>query len=297
MLRFAGFELDLDRAELRTADGAALKLRPKTFALLHMFATNANRLLTKQELMTSIWPNVHVGDDSLFQCIREIRGALGDKNRQIVKSVSGRGYLFEADVVSDSKDGATVSPRPDAPPQTLPDPPASAPAPAPRVRRFNPLQRPAVAAALIVCLAISIVFAAPILMRRLTTPEILTIAVSPFETRSPDAATAAMAAEFTDRLTDGLSKIDNLRVLARKVDPGVALASVAPSAKADFIVRGELQRSNDRWEVQARLIEFEPIRCDGRATTGCRPWASASNSSKAASPAASATLSHSSSMR
>lgn len=255
MLRFAGFELDLDRAELRTADGAALKLRPKTFALLHLFATNANRLLTKQELMTSIWPNVHVGDDSLFQCIREIRGALGDKNRQIVKSVSGRGYLFETEVVSDIKDGAAVSPVATVPPEKLPDPSASAPAHAPRMRWLNRVQRPFFAAVVVICFAIGIAFAAPVLMRRLTTPEILTIAVLPVETRAPDMATATMAADVTDRLTDGLSKIGNLRVLARKGGTGVALASVTSSTKPDFIVRGELHRGDSKWEVQARLIE------------------------------------------
>ncbi len=255
MLRFAGFELDLDRAELRTADGAALKLRPKTFALLHLFATNANRLLTKQELMTSIWPNVHVGDDSLFQCIREIRGALGDKNRQIVKSVSGRGYLFETEVVSDIKDGAAVSPVATVPPEKLPDPSASAPAHAPRMRWLNRVQRPFFAAVVVICFAIGIAFAAPVLMRRLTTPEILTIAVLPVETRAPDMATATMAADVTDRLTDGLSKIGNLRVLARKGGTGVALASVTSSTKPDFIVRGELHRGDGKWEVQARLIE------------------------------------------
>lgn len=50
--------------------------------------------------MASIWPSVRVGDDSLFQCIREMRHALGDKDRQIVKSMSGRGDLFNAEVVS-----------------------------------------------------------------------------------------------------------------------------------------------------------------------------------------------------
>ncbi len=98
MLRFAGFELDQQRAELRGPDGGAIKLRPKTFDMLRLFAANAGRVLSKQELMTAVWPDVHVGEDSLFQCIREIRTALGDDQRQIVKLVSGRGYLFEAEV-------------------------------------------------------------------------------------------------------------------------------------------------------------------------------------------------------
>ena len=77
VLRFSGFELDRPRAELRGLDGEVIKLRPKTFAMLSLFAANAGRVLSKQELMDAVWPNVHVGDDSLFQCIKEIRTALG----------------------------------------------------------------------------------------------------------------------------------------------------------------------------------------------------------------------------
>ena len=98
VLRFAGFALDRPRAELRGPDGEVLKLRPKTFSMLTLFATNAGRVLSKQALMDAVWPNVHVGDDSLFQCIREIRTVLGDDQRQLIRLVSGRGYLFEAEV-------------------------------------------------------------------------------------------------------------------------------------------------------------------------------------------------------
>ena len=98
MLSFAGFELDQERARLRGPDGEAIKLRPKSFDMLQLFATNAGHVLSKQDLIEAIWPKVHVGDDSLFQCIREIRTALGDEERQLIKLVSGRGYLFEAEV-------------------------------------------------------------------------------------------------------------------------------------------------------------------------------------------------------
>lgn len=76
MLRFAGFELDQQRAELRGTDSAPIKLRPKTFDLLILFTANPGRILSKQELMGAVWPNVHVGEDSLFQCIRELRAAM-----------------------------------------------------------------------------------------------------------------------------------------------------------------------------------------------------------------------------
>ena len=100
-LRFAGFELDQPRAELRGPGGEAIKLRPKTLGILILLAANAGRVVSKQELMDAVWPNIHVGDDSLFQCIREIRTALGDDQRQLIKLVSGRGYLFAAEVSTD----------------------------------------------------------------------------------------------------------------------------------------------------------------------------------------------------
>ena len=91
MLRFSGFELDPVRAELRRPDGATIKLRPKALEMLRLFAANAGTVLSKQHLMEAVWPNVHVGEDSLFQCIREIRTALGDDKREMVRVISGRG--------------------------------------------------------------------------------------------------------------------------------------------------------------------------------------------------------------
>ncbi|MBN8987514.1 MAG: tetratricopeptide repeat protein [Rhizobiales bacterium] len=104
MLCFAGFELDTERARLRGPGGEVIRLRPKAFDMLQLFVANSGRILSKQELIEAIWPNIHVGDDSLFQCIREIRAALGDDQRQLIKLVSGRGYLFEADVSAGAGD-------------------------------------------------------------------------------------------------------------------------------------------------------------------------------------------------
>src|SRR6266568_2231222 len=102
LLRFAGFELDPDRAELRRPGGEAIKLRPKTRDVLALFTANPRRVLSKQELMEAVWPDVHVGDDSLFQCIREIRAALEDGDRKIIKLVTGRGYVFDAEVSTEA---------------------------------------------------------------------------------------------------------------------------------------------------------------------------------------------------
>ncbi|WP_291608907.1 winged helix-turn-helix domain-containing protein [Bradyrhizobium sp.] len=89
IVRFADFEFDQIRAELRGPDGQPIKLRAKTFDMLALFVANPGRVLSKQELMRAVWPNVHVGEDNLFQCIRELRQALRDDRRRLVKLVSG----------------------------------------------------------------------------------------------------------------------------------------------------------------------------------------------------------------
>ena len=114
--------------------------------------------------------------------------------------------------------------------------------------------RPAIAASLAVCFAIGVAVAAPILMRHLAMPEGPTIAVIPIEAENADRATAAMAANVTDRLTDGLSKIGNIRVIASQAT-GSAVQASASSVRPDFVLRGDLQRRPDKWEIRARLID------------------------------------------
>ena len=272
MFGFAGFELDEQRLELRGPDGTAIKLRPKTFEMLRLFAANAGRVLSKQELMEAVWPNVHVGEDNLFQCIREIRTALGDDRRQMIKLVSGRGYLFTAQVSGAQVSGAEVSTKPAGIPanteaalsvQAADVEPVATCEPAAELtksqRSLFGLRGPAaVATVACLCTIIGFAVAAPILRPDFIfkrTPPI--IAVMPIVDASNDPRGAAMAGGVTDRLTDGFAGIDNIRVIAPRPEAAGArpeLAS-APSAQSDFEVRGELQRGRQSWTLQARLIK------------------------------------------
>jgi len=75
-----------------------IELRPKTFELLFYLTENAGRLISKDELVNAIWRNVIVSDDSLAQCVSELRNALNDSDRRIIKTVPRRGYIFAAAV-------------------------------------------------------------------------------------------------------------------------------------------------------------------------------------------------------
>jgi class 3 adenylate cyclase/DNA-binding winged helix-turn-helix (wHTH) protein/predicted ATPase len=94
---FEGFTLDLARGCLRAGD-RQIDLRPKSFDVLCHLLENAGRLVSKDELVKTVWPNVFVADDALTHCISEVRMALGDGDQRIVKTVPRRGYLLVAPV-------------------------------------------------------------------------------------------------------------------------------------------------------------------------------------------------------
>ncbi len=108
----AGFVLDLAREVLIDPAGRPVDLRPQAYQVLRHLALNAGRLVTKDELIAAVWPNVVVTDDSLVQAIVNVRRALGDERHEVIKTVSRRGYTMVADAVM-----------PDAPPGS--SPPAS----------------------------------------------------------------------------------------------------------------------------------------------------------------------------
>src|SRR5215467_7950275 len=79
MFQFEGYTLDVARSSLRTAD-RAVELRPKSFEVLCYLVENAGRLVTKEELIEAIWPDVIVSDQVLTHCVSEARQAIGDSD-------------------------------------------------------------------------------------------------------------------------------------------------------------------------------------------------------------------------
>jgi TolB-like protein/DNA-binding winged helix-turn-helix (wHTH) protein/Flp pilus assembly protein TadD len=102
---FDDFTLDLDRGCLWRA-GQEIKLRHKSFEALKFLVERHGRLVTKAELMQALWPDAFVTDDSLVQCLREVRRALGDDAQRYVKTLLRRGYIFDAPV---SESGLSIS--------------------------------------------------------------------------------------------------------------------------------------------------------------------------------------------
>ncbi len=101
---FEGFTLNLDRGCL-LREGEEVRLRPKSYETLRYLVENSGRLVSKDELMQTLWPDSFVTDDSLVKCLRDVRLALDDDSQQYIKTVPRRGYIFTATV---SKSDSTM---------------------------------------------------------------------------------------------------------------------------------------------------------------------------------------------
>src|SRR3954463_8270079 len=106
--RFGKFILDLSRGRLEGAQGH-LELRPKSFEVLRYLVEHPDRLISKEELLDAVWPDVHVTEDSLTRCISEVRTALGDAGQTMIKNLPRRGYIL-ATAVSETERTGGVQP-------------------------------------------------------------------------------------------------------------------------------------------------------------------------------------------
>ena len=96
-LHFAGFVLSPLHRKLTGASGE-IPLRAKSLDVLMYLANSPGRVISKAEVLEAIWPDVTVSDESLERCISDIRAALSDQDRKILKTVARRGYVLAAEV-------------------------------------------------------------------------------------------------------------------------------------------------------------------------------------------------------
>ena len=96
-LRFGSFTFDLGRLCLNGPSGS-VSLRPKSFEVLRYLLEHDGRVVSKDEILEAVWPDVVVTDESLTHCISEVRRALGDDGQCIIKTVPKRGYILDVKV-------------------------------------------------------------------------------------------------------------------------------------------------------------------------------------------------------
>lgn len=227
-----GVIADLSSETLHGADGKPVTLRPQAFAVLRYLVMNSGRLVTKRELMEAIWPSTAVTDDSLVQCIHEIRRAIRDDRQEILKTVSRRGYRLEAPAAH----GAAKIVKPSG----------SAGA------------RRALALAAI-ALALSAAALGGWWLSRPAATDIPLVAVLPLQAVNSDPTSQLFAGGLTDDIVTDLGRFPEFEVLASGTteryrgspDP----RAVAAELHASFVVVGSIAHQSERVRITAQLID------------------------------------------
>jgi TolB-like protein/cytochrome c-type biogenesis protein CcmH/NrfG len=130
---FSDYVLDTGRRELRCGD-RSIEVEPQVLDLLIYLIKNNDRVITKDDLIDSIWGGRVVSDTTLTSRIYAARRAIGDsgRNQKLIRTIARKGLRFIADLRAQSDDDATQAvtlQSKDAPAQPrppLPDRPAIA---------------------------------------------------------------------------------------------------------------------------------------------------------------------------
>lgn len=81
---------------LSDADGNSIWLRAQSAHVLRLLADTPGVLVAREEIFDKVWSGLAVTDDSLTQCISDIRKAIGDSDRKILQTVPKRGFILQA---------------------------------------------------------------------------------------------------------------------------------------------------------------------------------------------------------
>src|SRR5208337_4857646 len=269
---FGPFRLDpADRLLLR--EEVPVQLPPKAFDALVVMVASRGRLLGKDELLRTVWPDSFVEESNLAQHVWILRKALrdGEDGVQYIETVPRHGYRFVAEVreVAAAPPEGSVSPT--AIPGQQPTPEVGeglrVPEPASPWDRFR---RPAVAAVLVILAAVLISLLPIWKKHRAPGPApIQSLAVLPLQNLSGDPAQQYFADGMTEALITDVAKIPGLKVISRTSimqfkDSHDRLPQIAQELGVDGIVEGSVLRSGDRVRITIQLV---------RGTTDQHIWA------------------------
>ena len=243
-LHLGAFSFDTSTRELRDSAGRVLELRRQSSDVLAVLARRPGETVSKEELVLAVWSDVAVTDDSLVQCIGDIRRALGPKSRDCIQTVPRRGYRM-------------------------------VPTLAEEVSNRKALARGTI---LLAGLAVALLIAAlaAFLAREPERPvpfaarsDQPVIAVLPFANISGDPDQLYFSDGLTEDLTTDLSQVSGLRLIASASSFTYRESELTPEAiarelGASHLVTGSVRRDGRRLRINAALTE---------AATGANVWA------------------------
>jgi len=94
-LSFGDYEIDVERRELRRAE-TLVHVEPQVFDLLVYLVQNRDRVVSKEDLIASIWAGRIVSDSTLTSRINAARNAIGDsgEDKKLIRTIARKGFRF-----------------------------------------------------------------------------------------------------------------------------------------------------------------------------------------------------------
>lgn len=242
--RFGAFTLDGERGTLRGPDGE-LRLRPKSYDLLLYLVRHPGRLVGREELLNAVWGHTAVTDDSVTQCLVEIRRVLGDESRSMVRTVPRRGYRLEVPVDSPAgRDGG--------------------PGAGEKLSR-RPVKWTFAAAAMAgTALLAALAWWGSARHSPAPAPGAIpagnAIAVLPFADLSEAGDQDHFGAGIAEEILNLLAQLDSLKVIARTSSfafqgQAMDVRDIARRLGVTHVLEGSVRRSGDRMRITAQLVD------------------------------------------
>jgi len=234
-----------------SAAGKTVKLEPKAMATLIYLANRPGQVVSREALLSAVWPGVVVGDDSLTQVVIKLRKALGDapEDPVYIQTISKGGYRLVAPVVRPAEISSAPA-RPD-----------SEHLYAERKRRVPWMAGGGMAALLLAAAGAWWIKGEPVTpmasteAARLAQP---TVAIRPFEALGNDPQEVLLARGVTADLLTDLAKVPGLWIIGFAPMDGRAggeAPSDAPPVR--YIVSGAVQRVDKHLRLHVHLTDAE----------------------------------------
>jgi DNA-binding winged helix-turn-helix (wHTH) protein/TolB-like protein len=251
--RFGPFRLD-PAERLLYCQGQPVSLTPKAAETLIVLVTRHGRLVTKDEILREVWPDVVVEENNLAQHISMLRRTLAQTvgDVPLIETVPKRGYRFVAPVVEDLAPSAAEAPAA-APIATPAAPAVSSPTPRASLRPGKvvlALSGGVIVVAIGFAWALGVGRPQPVSSSTPASPgPPLRLAVLPFVHLGP-ATTEYLADGTVEELTSRLATIDGLGVISttstREYDrTGKTLRRIGADLGASYIIEGSVRRDDD----------------------------------------------------
>ncbi len=262
LYQFGEFTLDAQSRVLKRA-GATAPLTPKAFDTLLLLVQNAGRIVSKDELMKTVWPDSFVEESNLTQTIFMVRKALDEtSDRRYILTVQGQGYRFLAPVTDSANEAQErVAPAAPADAGSIVETPSSSRTPSARGWRWVVIASAAVAFVLIVGITLWLWHS----RRGTAQPAVkIMLAVLPFENFTGDPGQDYFSDGLTEEMISQLGDLDpaHLGVIARTSvmhykHSQESIPQIGRELGVQYVIEGSVRRDSERVRITAQLIQVK----------------------------------------